>query len=218
MMRFKNWFGYPLILGAALAIGPQTLNAQGGPEKSAASPPATAKDLQKLDKTLQKMGTDIARDINAIRQDFDLHIKKTQDAIDNLNAKVKQLEKDLDSLRKGQPSVSNYGPNGKDIDEVRKQLDQLQQTLNAIRNQLPQTSTSLRPGTAGTSRIQLVNDYPFANEFVVNGARYVLQPGETRELKLSPGAFFYRVPTIGIADQDRMLAANETYTIRVYPR
>jgi len=198
MTRHWKLLGYLAILTAALATAPEIIRAA-DPEKTKTPPPAAGKDLERIDKALQKMGSEIARDI------------------EGLKLQVDQLRKDLDALRKTEPRVSNYGPAGKDIDELRKQLDLVQQTLNAIRGQLPTTSTSLRPA-AGTSRIRLVNDYPFTNEFVVNGGRYILEPGMTRELSLSAGTFSYRVPTVGITDQDRVLGANEVYTIRVFPQ
>lgn len=210
--------GYPTILAMALAALPATVRSAPPGDKSDAPPPSsTAKDLERIEKGLQKMGGEIARDIKDLREDFNFHIKKTQGDIDGLKSQMEQLRKDLDSLRKGTPTVSNYGPANKDVEELSKQLELVRQTLNAIRQQLPTTSTSLKPAD-NTGRIRLVNDFPSTAEVVVNGARYLLEPGMTRELPMPAGPFTYRVPMAGIADQNRVLAAHEALTITVYPR
>lgn len=200
----RNWkaLGLNTILLAAFATPALAAPEDIGKDDKA---PATVKDIKELGKS-----------INLLGETLNLHIKHSLGEIDALKKQVEALQKDIDSLKKGTTSTSNYGPAAKDIDELRKQIDRLQQTCDAIKKQLPVTTTALKP--SGTARLELVNDYPYQIDFVVNEATYPIAPGMTRVLNLPVGSnYTFRIPQLAgyQANQSRTLPADGR-VIRVY--
>jgi hypothetical protein len=109
----------------------------------------------------------------------------------------------------------------RDSNELREKISRLEKQLKDLETRLGQASArtaySSPVGTA-TGRIRLINSYVEPTRIRVNDRVYPLEPGQTLTLDNQPvGGFTYEV--LGIQGPlVRVLGANETYTIYVYPR
>jgi hypothetical protein len=106
-----------------------------------------------------------------------------------------------------------------DIKELRDRVGQLEKQVKELGGRLDQMATERKafsPPTGG--RIRLMNTFTTPMSIRVNDRVYRLEPGQTQMLDAQPvGAFTYEV--LGVQGPvTRVLAANETYTIYVYPR
>ena len=200
---------------AVLAIGLGTGRGYAQPgEKSATEMEAISKQLGELKKTVDELkSSDIA---------MNEKMRRTRKAIAELKVQIDDLQQDLAALSKssarqgvdGQPKpivrTSDFSPVGNELEEVKKQLDQLRQEMarsrGPVRANYPVTETG---------RIRLVNEFPNEVAVIVNGVSYHLVPGETRTLDSQPaGTFTYQVLGAQHELQPRQLKANETFTIR----
>ena len=156
---------------------------------------------------------------NLIKQ-LQLQIQKLQDSVDDLK---KQLN---DAPNEG--SVDNQirkalAAPAADIYALRQHVEQLQRELNSLRTGKPITrisaSSPLAGNPTGAGRIRLVNTYPTQMTVIINERSYRLEPGADRIIDKQPaGTFTYQVLGVQPELLVRNLAANETYTIMVYPR
>jgi hypothetical protein len=110
-----------------------------------------------------------------------------------------------------------------DILELRKQLAQIRQELDAVAKSSAATSristyAGPQAPTNPPGRIRLVNTYGLPVQVVVNGYLYEVTTGQTRIIEgMEPGPFYYEV--LGIQGRrDLALAPGETFTVTIYPR
>jgi hypothetical protein len=105
-----------------------------------------------------------------------------------------------------------------DTSDAKKQMTQLRQDMDALKARPSMSAYQPSTPASGTGRVRLVNTYIEPVSVVVNGKAYPLTPGETRLTDPMPaGNFTYEV--LGIqAPTTRTLAANETFTVTVFPR
>jgi hypothetical protein len=190
MIRTWKLLGYPAILAAALAAAPQLAGAQ--------------------DETKNSQGSDAKRDVNlkdlkasldAIKKQLDgnsLYTDVVAKDLRDLQAKVAQLQKDVDSLMQARTSTSNYQP------------------------------TVPAPGTTTPAgRIKLVNTWPERITVFLNDRTFYVNPNQEITVPDMPaGQFTYEIldqrPDNSILQitqkLPRTLAPNETFTIHVHPR
>jgi hypothetical protein len=191
----------PVMLAAFLASAPALGQA---PEKG------------KDDVILEKLKK-LQESVDAVTTNTELKLQKAASDLADLKEKVSRLTQDVEALRKAPavPQVSGYGPNGKEMDELRKQLDRLEASLKTLREQ---TRTAAFPPTEG--HVVLQNDYPYDMQFIVNSTAYMLRPREQYEVKLPAGAFTFRIPAVPgyQVTQSRTLGTEKPYVISVYPQ
>jgi len=198
-IMMRNWkaLGYQAVLLAAFAAGPVVAAPEdtGKEDKT----PAPAKDIRDIKDILRAMDQAIGKDVQQMKKD------------------ITDLRKDVDALKQGNGAANL---NSKEIEDLKQQILKLQQTIDAINKRLPQTSTSMRPSNPATGRLELVNDYPYQIDFVVNEATYSIAPGMTRVVNLPVGSSFtYRIPSLPgyQANRTRSLDGDRPFVIRVYP-
>jgi hypothetical protein len=146
--------------------------------------------------------------------DAQQEIKDLRDALSALKTTVEGLETKENATLREQALRADFRALKDEIEKLRKSVDALQARLSST-----QTSAQYGPAALGNGRVQLVNEYPEQITIVVNDRSYRLLPGESRVTDAIPaGAFSYQILSVQAQPQNRTLAANETYTIRVYPR
>ncbi len=206
MSRAINLLFCSLLLSTSVVRGADEKPADKGPDPIAAL-------LEKLQKSVD--GIDAKLSDAEKRTDVKIQkaLETTQTDIAAMKAEMKALRDKVEAMKPA--TVSNYGPNTEDL---RKQLDRLETSLKAIREQMPVARVALSPATTG--RVLLGNDYPVAMEFVVNDLGYTLRPYESRELRLPAGPFSLRIPAVPgyQVAQGRQLGTDKPYEIRVVPR
>jgi hypothetical protein len=154
-------------------------------------------------------------------------LEELKKSLDGLSTKVTSLEsrvdKDLKELQGKLPLTDvNVAQAQKDVNELKTRLGQLERDLELLKNRPPsQVSAGYAPSgqmAAATGRVRLVNTFFQPVAVVVNGREFIVAPNETRTADSIPaGVFTYEVR--GVQPQlSRSLAANETFTISVYPR
>jgi hypothetical protein len=161
-------------------------------------------------------------DLEANDKDTRLKLSGAQIRIEQLKKQADQLRLDMEELQKRLPrgNISKYPPSDKaDLDEIRAQLAQIQQTLARMQSPSPRTVFTNPPTATGT--IVLVNRHPETLLFVINQKAYRAVPGQTVTINNMPaGSFTYEVisPTSGSGGaHTRVLAAGETYTLTARP-
>jgi uncharacterized protein YukE len=189
--------GYPAVLLAAFAASPSVAAPEdtGKDDKT----PATAKDIRDIKDILRTMDQAVGKDVQQMKKD------------------IGDLRKEVDALKSGNGSAGSM--TSKEIDDLKQQILKLQQTIDAVSKRLPQTATAMRPSNP-TGKVQLVNDYPYQVDFVVNDLAYPIAPGMTRIVNLPTGATFtFRIPSITgyQANRTRSLDGDQPYVIRVFP-
>lgn len=217
MTRYWTRLGLPAFLAVALAAPPLP-SAEGPEPASRGSSDRTAKDLKEVLDQIKALQTsldqmkasfhDNAEDLRALK-------KSLQDSFD-------QVGKDIQQIRTEQTSATASAARlRQDLDALRTEVANVRRDLDDLRNRAaggPTSSTSGYAGAAGTARVRLRNDYYEPVRVVVNGRSYDLQPGETRTVEQIPaGTFTYEVLNITPA-RTRTVAANEVFTVQVYPR
>lgn len=138
--------------------------------------------------------------------------KSTEDRLTAIEAQLKKVTDSLNALLAIQKLQG-------DVNEMKDTVARLQRDLETMRGKMDsQTRTAFSPPIGGTGRIRLLNQYSSPMTMVVNGISYRLDPGRERVLDAQPaGPFTYEV--LGVQPAiTRVLAANETFTIFVYPR
>jgi hypothetical protein len=206
MMRNWKMFAFQTLLaGTLIPAGAQAQTPATGSD-APPKPPDTAsilKEIQELKKTLSAMEAKVASSFRAMQEDTEKRLKKIED--DGVAA----------GLRLEKTQV--------DIEDLKKQVAQLRQDLDVVKNRAPSSRESgytppANAPSAATGRVRLVNTFMDPMTIIVNGVRYQVAPGETRLTEPVPaGTFSYEV--LGVQPRlERNLAANETFTVTVYPR
>jgi hypothetical protein len=142
--------------------------------------------------------------------------------LDELNKKITDLQDAVTKLRS--ENLALIEQNRKLI-EANERISRLEHDLETLRTQMDSVRRSgfnanpanpAAPGNTGTIRLR--NTYPTEVHIVVNDRTYQLLPGETSTLANQPaGNFTYEV--LGIQPKKTVaLAANDTFTITVFPR
>jgi hypothetical protein len=186
--------GKLLGLLTVLALGPAAPGVVRA-EAPAANAPArddVRRQLGELRKELDDLRRDTARSFEAARQRID-GFRAAQQRIDRFEAALKR------------------------IDALAEQVARLRKEVDGLRRREPPLTrrAGLAPALGSAGSIRLINHYVEPVRILVNGAAYRLAPGETRLLRgQAPGGFNYEVSGITPA-VERVLAANETFTIRV---
>lgn len=146
--------------------------------------------------------------------DLQRQLSEVKTRLDALAAVVQELEK----LRGD--TARSFQAAQKQLDALQEQLARAQKDLQTPREPNPPSTRASGYGPAASEigRIRLLNTYVSPVTVVVNGKPYRLAPGDTELLDgQSPGMFTYEVQGIQ-RPVNRVLAANETFTINVYPR
>ena len=102
---------------------------------------------------------------------------------------------------------------------MKDQVAQLRRDLEELRKRLGPTTRTSAYGPEGTGRVLLINDYPTDMEVIVNQTTYRVAPNMVREVRLSSGAFSFRVPNAPGFEttQTRVLPVNYDYRITIHP-
>lgn len=187
----RNWklFGLPLVLAGAVAA------------------PAAAADPELPKKT----------DLTTIT----LNLQELTRKVDALSTKVDGLasKQSLEALRQSVDRVELNGKYYKDeIADLRRQVDSLHKAIDALARG-PESQVAAKAGPAPSGRVKLVNTWFEPMTVVVNGKAYRVGPGEEQTTEPLPaGRFSYEVLAVSPGPQERPLAPDETYTVRIYPR
>jgi gas vesicle protein len=150
----------------------------------------TAEDVKKINEKLDKLTKDLQELKDGIKSDA------VREKVTTVDSKIDQLDQDIQTLKK-------------DLRDIKRKVDGGATT--ALRPDYDSTSTR------GQGRVRLINDHPEMMSVVVNGRAYRLLPGEERLVTVTPGEFTYQVLNIQRDSQTRVIAANETKNIRIYP-
>jgi len=200
----QNWklLGWQMALAAALTMSPARAAQLDGP--APAEPDKTdavVKQLQELKKALEDAEKRLKASIESLETSGNLRFAKLQ-------TDVEDMKKQLGQLSRLQA----------DTDELKRQIAQLRQEFDGLRTRMQPTISGYGPATNGTGRIRLVNTFPDQMTVVVNDRAYRLAPGQTQLTDPLPaGNFRYMVLGVQPEMQNRLLAANETFTITIHP-
>jgi hypothetical protein len=139
---------------------------------------------------------------------------------DALRRELDELRKELDGLR--QDTSRSFQAAQKSVDALAEQVARLRKEVDDLRRRPPPLTRVARlapaPATAPSGAIRLINTYAEPVRIVVNGVAYRLDPGEARLLRGQPaGRFTYEISGVREA-VERVLAANEMFTIHVHPQ
>jgi hypothetical protein len=104
-----------------------------------------------------------------------------------------------------------------EINKLKSDVALLRRDVDSLKAQ-PTTRVAMSPSTPTTGKIRLVNTYPEQMTVLVNQAAYRLLPGEIRDVEIPAGQFVYQVLSAQQTPQSRLLAANDTFMITVYPQ
>jgi hypothetical protein len=104
----------------------------------------------------------------------------------------------------------------KEIEEIKKQIGQIKKEVEKLGGSAPRVA--LYPPNSNTGTIHIRNSFPADITVKVNEQPYVLRPNSEITLPpLTAGTFSYEVQGVR-ARQVQKLAANETFTIDVFPQ
>jgi hypothetical protein len=200
---------------STLMVG--TLPAVAGEGQKSTDEPPTKADLPSIAKKLDEINRSLKplEDLKTTIVALETRIKSLDDFVQQELLKVREGAREM-NLKVAQAQA--------DVLEMKRQLAQLQQNLDALGRRVGGVQTQISgyaglPGPAPTTgRVRLVNTYPQMMTIRVNNAFYEVSPGQDRYTEpLPPGNFTYEVLGIS-APQVRPLAAGETFTVTVYPR
>jgi hypothetical protein len=178
--------------------------------------------LNKIFKRLDDMDRGLSDSFKALRDDITqlkmdaLKGQVTAEKVARLEDEVKRLRTEIEELRKQSAGRPSFGvdPNKQtvaDLEVIRSRL--LADIERMIRDQQPRVAYS----APTPARLMLVNNYPEALDFVVNGVGYAVEPGATRQVdNVAPGLLNYSVVSRVWGErgrQSRNLAAGETFVI-----
>jgi hypothetical protein len=148
--------------------------------------------------------------------------------LEDIQKQLGEIQKAIEGLSGLQKDVGdaklNIARAQLDISQLREQLSKLQKDVDALRSQASGAARISGFGPAGgLGRIRLQNSYAVPATVIVNSRAYRLEPGQTQMLDNQPvGGFTFEVLVDGFGVVQtptvRVLGANETYTIYVYPR
>jgi hypothetical protein len=175
---------------------------------------ATGSDAKPID------GVAIAKQIDELKKSLAI----VEGIKDSVLALDKDMHKSFTELRDSGIALSLKVEKAQtDMEDLKKQVAQLRVELDAIKNRAPTNRESgytppANGQPAATGRVRLVNTFLDPMTIIVNGVRYQVAPGEARLTEPVPaGTFSYEV--LGVQPRlERALAANETFTVTVYPR
>lgn len=195
MTRTWKTLGLPTLLAALWLPAPVVAQQETGGTKPSVSVPAANTDL------LADKMADLKGDLKALTDALDA-LKK---AMENLASKEEARAMSHDLALK---AVSD------EIAKLRAELESLRTRLGTT-----QTSAMYTPSAGQTGRVQIINEFTEQVTVVVNDRTYRVLPGQ-QELTgpIPAGTFNYQVLGVQATLQSRTLAANETYTIRVFAR
>jgi hypothetical protein len=213
MMRNWNILKLSSLLAVALAVTP----APAGPTEFGQ---VDLKDLKEsidsLNTTLKTLNGNLQKAQESIKsltesqEETKLQIATLQSSVKFLDGQIKALKGELDKL---QERKSLYAPDKTTWDDLKGRLEKIETAL--IR--LAEARKSL--SSPGVGRVQLVNLYPQAMLFDINGKKYVVQPGTTVNVDDVPaGLFKYEVIADGyglLRTNTPTLEAGKTYVITV---
>lgn len=150
---------------------------------------------------------------------------KPDDQMKQLTVLVIKLQQSIDDLKKQLESTPTevsvdiqirkaLASTQAELFALRKQVEQLQRDVDALRG--PRVAKTIDPVASG--RIRLVNTYFTPMTIIVNDRSVRLAPGATETIDIPAGEFSFEVLGVQPRLYGRTVAANETYTITVYPR
>jgi hypothetical protein len=201
MMRNWKWLGLELVLLGALTVpvsaGQSNLD---GPQPDGNRDAVVLKQLDALKSSIDALTKSIEK-LNNASVATGLQINKAQSDIDGLKSQLAQMQQD---------SIAGMQQR---IGQLQREVDELRRASGG-----PRVSgygpTSPPPATG---RVRIVNSYVMPETVIVNGRAYNVNPGGVALSEPIPvGTFTYEV--VGVQGlRDRLLAANETFTITIHP-
>jgi hypothetical protein len=212
MMRTWKTFGMKAILAAAFLAPPALAAADSdAPKTTDARLEEITKQLTRMETSLKEVGdlkselAKVSREIGILQRDLTLKVQQDQATQKDLSERIDKLER-----------------------MAREEITRLNEDLRKLRAG-PSTQSSLYtpnqgpPPAAGSGRIRLVNDSFGTVTITLNGKPHTLPPRQSTLLENQPaGRFTYDVQAEGFGvirpPSTRELAANDTYTIEVFPR
>jgi hypothetical protein len=127
-----------------------------------------------------------------------------------LLAKVTQIQSDITSLKDRLERIDAGKGAGLDAYEITSKLGELHAEISKLRSELQSGRQSTSgfspmpqvPGEPSPKReslrlssgtVRLTNDFVSTQVVIVNGLAYTIQPGEVREIFVTPGEFTYKL-------------------------
>jgi hypothetical protein len=195
MMQSWKLLGSHTLLAAALAAAPAL----------AQNTDVRQTDSQKIDE-IQKALKDLKTEIGDLK---------------NRLAPIEGLQKSIDNL----PTNLTFGAEvlKTPLSELKEQISQLKTEIQGLRDRLRDGSrvSGFGPPDPGNApamgRVEMVNNYDRDMHIMLNGRSYWLMRNERRIEPVPAGSFRYEV--FGATEpRVRSIAANETFTINVFPQ
>ncbi|WP_020472186.1 hypothetical protein [Zavarzinella formosa] len=144
-----------------------------------------------------------------------------------------ELKKSIDDLKKVTDDLKKLKDAMNKLEELRSksiifetQLELIEKDIKDMKKKLGMDgstpNTSLKPSDStsafkGQGRVRFINQFSEEMSVVVNGRSYRLLPGDEKLVPVPPGEFSYQVLQLQRAPQDRLIAADETKTVTIYP-
>jgi hypothetical protein len=160
------------------------------------------------------------------------------DDLKNINAKQDAIIKKLDDIMNKVISIDNRvlamekanTDSDREVRELKRQLEALRNEMYTLRTQVANQGTTSQssplnsgamaaPPTVppGQSVLQLRNDFPSVMQVIVNGQTFQMQPNQTVNVVVTPGAFTFRVVGVDAAERQRTVPIGKVYHARIYP-
>jgi hypothetical protein len=155
------------------------------------------------------------------QQDKDLtEIKRLLEGINKSLGSLDRMEREIEDLRfdrdvRVKSMQAEFSDLKKQVAKMREDMDRLVNPDGSRRTAFSSPSATTN---AGTGTIKLVSTYTDPVNVIINNRVYEVPPGQTVLLNREPaGQFVYEVPVSG-KRATRTLAANETFTINLFPQ
>jgi hypothetical protein len=154
--------------------------------------------------------------IDKDKQDL-AEIKRLLEGISKSLTSLDRMEREIEDLRFDR-EVTVKSMKAEFLD-LKKQVAKMREDMDKLVNPDGSRRTAFSsPGLTGMGTIKLVSTYMEPVSVTINDRVYEVPPGQTVLLNREPaGRFTYEVPISG-RKATRTLAANETFTITLYPQ
>jgi hypothetical protein len=139
-------------------------------------------------------------------------ISKSLESLGRMEREIEDLRFDRDVRVKSMQA--EFSDLKKQVAKMREDMDRL---FNADGSRRTAFSSPNATATTATGTIKFVSTYMDPVNVIVGDALYEVPPGQTIALTRPAGALTYEVPISG-KKANRILAANETITVRIFPQ
>lgn len=159
--------------------------------------------------------------------------KTPAEQLDAAVKKITALQNDLAALKSKVDRIESTQRSWIDTMEVRQQLQDLQAEMIRLRDEvrasekrstsgyapMPKNDDSRIPPTRtetyrmATATVRLRNDFPFTQEVLVNGAPYILAPGDDVRVPVAAGTFSLQVMSRDAVPRSVTVPAGYVHTL-----